>query len=169
LTAGLTIDISSVSGAWESAVPEAEAVIRRAAESTWKREHAGGAAGGAEVSVALADDAMMRELNRQYRGKDMPTNVLAFPTDDAGAPGRARLLGDIVLAFETVRGEAAERSRPLADHISHLVVHGMLHLLGRDHKTDTQAAAMEALETAILAGLGVANPYGVVEDATDRA
>ncbi len=169
MTAGLTIDISRVSGAWDSALRGVENVVRRAAESTWNREHAGAAPGAAEVSVVLADDAMMRELNRQYRGKDMPTNVLAFPADDAAVAGRARLLGDIVLAFETARGEAAERSRPLADHVSHLVVHGMLHLLGLDHETDAQAAAMEALETAILAGLGVANPYAVVEDARDRA
>lgn len=168
MTGGLTIDISSVSGGWESILPEVETVIRRAAELTWTWENADATVDGAEVSVALADDAMMRTLNRKYRGKDMPTNVLAFPAEDGGAAGRARLLGDVVLAFETVQREAAERSKPLGDHVSHLTVHGMLHLLGRDHESEMQAAVMEALETAILAGLGVANPYIVVEDATDR-
>ena len=169
MTGGLTIDISSISGGWGSALPGVENVVRRAAESTWKAENDGAVSSDAEVSVALADDAMMRKLNREYRGKDVPTNVLAFPTEDSGAAGRARLLGDVVLAFETIQREAAERSRPLADHVSHLVVHGMLHLLGRDHETDVQAAAMEALEIAILAGLGVTDPYAVVEDAADPA
>ncbi len=167
MTGGLTTEISAVSGAWDSTLPEVEAVVRRAAESTWKSEGDGAAADGAEVSVALADDATMRNLNREYRGKDMPTNVLAFPAEDSGAAGRARLLGDIVLAFETVQREAAKRSKPLSDHVSHLVVHGMLHLLGRDHENGAQAAAMEALEIAILNGLGVANPYAAVENAAD--
>jgi probable rRNA maturation factor len=169
LTGGLTVDISFVSGGWESTLPEVETVVRRAAGSTWKAERDGAVADGAEVSVALADDAMMHKLNRDYRGKDMPTNVLAFPAEDSGAAGRARLLGDVVLAFETVQREAAERSKPLADHVSHLVVHGMLHLLGCDHETDAHAAAMEALEIAILNGLGVANPYAALENAADRA
>ncbi|MDH3228656.1 MAG: rRNA maturation RNase YbeY [Alphaproteobacteria bacterium] len=169
MTGGLTIDVSAVSGAWESVLPEVESVVRQAAGSAWKAGNVGPAADGAEVSVALADDATMRRLNRDYRGKDMPTNVLAFPAGDRGAAGRPRLLGDVVLAFETIRREAAERSKPLADHVSHLVVHGMLHLLGRDHETDVQAAAMETLEIAILAGLGVTNPYAAVDDAADRA
>jgi len=169
LTAGLTIDISSVSGSWTLALPEVEAIVRRAAELAWNMEDAGATADHAEVSVALADDATMRKLNREYRGRDKPTNVLAFPTDDGAAAGGERLLGDIVLAIETIQREAAEQSKPLADHVSHLVVHGMLHLLGRDHETETQAAAMEALEIAILGGLGVTNPYVAVDDAGDRA
>lgn len=167
MTNGLTIDISTICEQWKSVLPGVEAVIRRAANSTWKSETAGVAADAAEVSVALADDAMMCNLNRQYRGKDSPTNVLAFPAGDGGAAGRPRLLGDIVLGFETVRRESAERAKPLSDHVSHLVVHGMLHLLGQDHDTDQQAAVMEARETAILAGLGVTDPYAVVEDAAD--
>ncbi len=169
MTGILTIEVSVVSGSWESALPEAEAVIRRAAESTWRAENANATDDGAEISVALADDATVRGLNRQYRGKDMPTNVLAFPAADCGAAGRACLLGDVVLAIETLQREAAEQSKPLADHVSHLVVHGMLHLLGRDHETRRQAAAMEALEIAILAGLGVTNPYVAGSDAADRA
>ena len=169
MSGNLTIDISRSSDGWDSALPEAETVIRRAAESAWESGTAGDRSGDAEVSVALADNALVRKLNRDYRGKDKPTNVLSFPAEDGGAPGRARLLGDVVLALETVRREAAERSKPLPDHVSHLVVHGILHLLGRDHETETQAAAMEALEIEILAGLGVENPYLTVEGAADRA
>ena len=169
MSRGLTIDISRTSDGWDSALPDTETVIRRAAESAWESGSAGDRSADAEVSVALADDALVRKLNRDYRGKDRPTNVLSFPAEDSGAPGRARLLGDVVLALETVRREAADRSKPLADHVSHLVVHGMLHLLGRDHETETQAAAMEALEIEILAGLGVADPYAAVGDAADRA
>ncbi len=167
MTSGLTIDISTICEKWKSALPGVEAVIRRAANSTWNSETAGASADAVEVSVALADDAMMCNLNRQYRGKDSPTNVLAFSAEDCGASGRPRLLGDIVLGFETIRRESAERAKPLSDHVSHLVVHGMLHLLGRDHETDQQAAAMEARETAILGGLGVTDPYAFVEDAAD--
>lgn len=169
MSSGLTVDISRAADGWDPALPEADAVIRRAAESAWESARARGESEQAEVSIMLADDALVRKLNRDYRGKDRPTNVLSFPAEDSGAPGRARLLGDVVLALETVRREAADRSKPLSDHVSHLVVHGMLHLLGRDHETETQAAAMEALEIEILAGLGVDNPYLVVEDAADRA
>jgi probable rRNA maturation factor len=112
------------------------------------------------VSIVLTDDAEQRRLNRTWRGADAPTNVLAFPLAGAAPPGAPVLLGDVVLAFETVAREAAEQKKPLADHLRHLVVHGVLHLLGFDHRTDTEAAIMEARETEILAGLGVPDPYG---------
>jgi probable rRNA maturation factor len=114
---------------------------------------------GAELCVHLADDAHIRALNSQWRGLDKPTNVLSFPAADPARLGEARLLGDIVLAYETVAREAEDEGKPLADHYRHLVVHGFLHLLGFDHETEAEAQAMEAMETRILARLGVADPY----------
>jgi probable rRNA maturation factor len=114
----------------------------------------------------LTDDAEQRELNRTYRGIDAATNVLAFALSDfAGGPASAApagspvLLGDVVLAFETVAREAAEQHKTLAGHLSHLVVHGVLHLLGFDHRNDAEAEAMEGLEVEILKILGVPDPY----------
>ncbi len=115
-----------------------------------------------ELSVILTDDARQRRLNRDWRGVDRSTNVLAFPAWEPGArvaSDAPMLLGDVVLAFETVAREADEQNKSTADHLSHLVVHGVLHLLGFDHGSDGEAAAMEALESSILASLGVADPY----------
>jgi probable rRNA maturation factor len=120
------------------------------------------AAATSVVDVTLADDAAQQALNRTWRGTDAPTNVLAFPAadpDDALPDGAPLLLGDVVLAYETVRREAAEQQKPLANHLRHLVVHGVLHLLGYDHIGDADAAMMEAREIAILAQFGVPNPY----------
>jgi len=118
-----------------------------------------------EVSVVLTDDARQRRLNAEYRGKDVSTNVLSFPSGedaDAGFPDDIALpLGDITLALETVQREAETQGLSFADHFCHLLVHGMLHLAGHDHETDDEADAMEALEIEILATLGVADPYSV--------
>jgi probable rRNA maturation factor len=115
------------------------------------------------VDITLTDDAEQQRLNRTWRSKDAPTNVLAFPGDGPGtqvlAPGAPRILGDVVLALSTIRREAAEQDKPFADHLRHLVVHGVLHLLGHDHDEPTAAAAMERREIAILAELGVPDPY----------
>ena len=124
----------------------------------------------AEISLVLADDAFVRTLNRDWRGKDRPTNVLSFAALDDVSPDRPPeappasdeplLLGDIVLAFETVAAEAAAQGKPFADHLRHLLVHGLLHLLGYDHETNEEdAQRMEALETRILAGFGIPDPY----------
>lgn len=120
---------------------------------------------GAELCVHLADDAQIRELNARWRGLDKPTNVLSFPAAAADEIGRARLLGDVVLAFETLAREAADEGKPLADHYRHLVAHGFLHLIGFDHENDADAARMEAIETRILERLGVADPYRAEEQA----
>ena len=119
-----------------------------------------------ELTVILADDAAVRALNAEWRGKDKPTNVLSFPAATPEEIARARaggpplLLGDVVLALETCRREAEDEGKPLADHLAHLVVHGVLHLLGHDHATEPEAERMEALEVAVLARLGIADPYG---------
>lgn len=119
------------------------------------------------ASVMFADDAEVHELNREWRGKDKPTNVLSFPMLEradllALSPdGPPELLGDIALALETCTREAAEKGVSVEAHATHLIVHGLLHLAGHDHETsDADATAMEALETKALALLGIADPYG---------
>jgi probable rRNA maturation factor len=151
------VEVAVPCGAWLEACPDAAAI---AAAATRLALATGAAACRCVVDVTLTDDAEQRQLNRIYRGEDAPTNVLAFPQAETAPPADAPvLLGDVVLAFETVRREAAEQRKPFADHLSHLVVHGVLHLLGFDHKTAADAAAMEAREIKILAGLGVPDPY----------
>jgi len=114
-----------------------------------------------EVTLVLTDDAEMRALNRTWRGKDSATNVLSFPAGEPLGvfPGEPCPLGDVVLAGETVRTEARDKGIPVTDHAAHLVVHGMLHVLGFDHEREAEAEAMEALETKVLAGLSIADPY----------
>jgi probable rRNA maturation factor len=114
---------------------------------------------GAEICVHLVGDADIQALNAQWRGVNAPTNVLSFPAADPARLRQARLLGDVLIAFETVSREAEREHKTFADHYRHLVVHGFLHLLGFDHIQDAQAEAMEALETRVLARLGVADPY----------
>ncbi len=113
----------------------------------------------AEVSLHLADDSHVRALNAQWRGIDKPTNVLSFPAADPKRLAAAPMLGDIVLAYETLAREAAEQGLSLEAHFLHLTVHGFLHLAGFDHQTVKQARQMEGLETEILAGLGIGDPY----------
>ena len=113
----------------------------------------------AEVSMVFTDDARIQVLNRQYRGKDRPTNVLSFPAAPL-VPGRlGPPLGDIVLARETIALESEAQGLDFADHLTHLIVHGFLHLLGYDHEAHGEAVVMERLETAILGRLGIADPY----------
>ena len=112
----------------------------------------------AELTVRVVDRDESRQLNGRYRGKDAPTNVLSFPADLPSGVDLP-LLGDIVICAPLVAAEAAAQGRDLRAHWAHLTVHGVLHLLGHDHQSDTEAAAMEALETRILEGLGFADPW----------
>ena len=155
------VDIGVRCAAWHGVLPAAATVCTDAARAAVAGAGRTDGAEAVEVSVVLADDAFLRGLNRDYRGRDEATNVLSFPADDdaVAASTGPLLLGDIVLAYETVSGEAAARSLALGDHLSHLVVHGALHLLGYDHESTAEASAMEGLETRVLAGLGIADPY----------
>lgn len=155
----LTVEVSASCLAWERECPDAAALAEEAAQLALRREEA---PHGSVVDVSLADDQTQHALNRTWRGNDTSTNVLAFRAADPETPvptGAPLLLGDVVLAFETVNREAMEQRKPLADHLRHLIVHGVLHLLGYDHVDERDAAAMEAREIAILNELGVPNPY----------
>jgi probable rRNA maturation factor len=147
----LEVDVSIACDGWLALLPEPEAFARRVLAAVPVE-------GEAEVSLLLADDAFVRGLNARWRGQDRPTNVLSFPAPATGVPG-PRPLGDVVLACETVAREAVEAGKSVADHAAHLLVHGLLHLLGHDHENDAEAAVMEALETAVLETLDIADPY----------
>jgi probable rRNA maturation factor len=157
----LEIAVSVHDTAWLDALGNLEQQARRAVSAVLRHLDAGPAP--LEISLVFTDDAEQRGLNRDYRHKDSATNVLSFPNmDDAemAAPdGLPRLLGDVVLARETIAREAEAQGKGLADHTIHLLVHGTLHLLGYDHLEAAAAAEMEALEVEILAGLGIADPY----------
>lgn len=115
-----------------------------------------------EVSILLTDDTQIQELNREYRQQDKPTNVLSFAALDEDSPippDGPILLGDVIVAYQTTEREARDEGKSFADHLSHLVVHGVLHLLGYDHIEDGEAEEMESLERSILAALGVPDPY----------
>lgn len=120
-----------------------------------------------EVSILLADDAAVRTLNRTWRHRDRPTNVLSFPAEASAFHGaKSRFLGDIVIAYQRVAHEACVQRKTLSQHLAHLSVHGFLHLLGYDHETDAHASAMERIETMILARLNVPDPYRIAEIAS---
>lgn len=159
-----TTEVTVEAPAWLEAVTEPETLVARAVAAALAAVPPGEVPPRAEVSVLLADDAAVRDLNRAWRGKDRPTNVLSFPAFEPGTPVRADglpvPLGDIAVALETVLREAEAEGKTPADHLAHLVVHGTLHLTGRDHEAgEAEAAAMEALEVEALATLGVADPY----------
>lgn len=153
----IVVDILAESALWGEAetwrddVETAVAMAASAADAEIADE--------AELSLLLTDDAAIRVLNRDHRGLDKPTNVLSFPQDDPEADAYGPLLGDIVVAHETVMREAVEEGISFREHFLHMIVHGFLHLVGYDHMNDDEAEEMEGLETAILARLGIANPY----------
>ena len=120
-------------------------------------EKAGVEQSGQELSIVLADNDFVQDLNKEWRGKDKPTNVLSFPQDEPG------MLGDIILAYETIVDEAQTQQKRFEDHATHLIIHGLLHLLGHDHEEDHEAEIMERLEIEILQDLGVKNPYEITD------
>jgi probable rRNA maturation factor len=153
----LAVEILIESEAW-GMLPEAEDIVRRAIAATSKvnigyRD--------AELSILLCDDTTIAGLNGRWRGQEKPTNVLSFPAPALqGAASDAKVpLGDIAIAYETAAREAEENGTTVSNHLSHLVVHGFLHLLGYNHHMDDEAERMERLERDILAGIGVADPY----------
>ena len=161
-------EVLVVADCWQTE-PDAEAVIHRAIEAA--AEFADADVGEAELAVMLTDDSGIRTLNSNWRGVDKPTNVLSFPAlqAPAGTPSDApRMLGDIAIAFETTRKEADEEQKPFDHHLSHLAVHGFLHLIGYDHENDDDAEAMEGLEREILAQLGIPDPYQDRDPDADR-
>jgi len=152
------IDVEVEDPAWTAALPDAEALVRTAAQAALAND---GVSDG--VTILLTDDEAVRELNARFRGKDAATNVLAFPA--AANPENHR--GDVALAYGVCAREAAEQGKPLAWRLQHLTVHGVLHLLGYDHIGDDAAEAMEGLERAVLAGLGIPDPYAAGEGEHD--
>jgi probable rRNA maturation factor len=144
------IEIEVEEAAWTRAVPGAVALARQAALAAARL------GGGGTITILLTDDETVRALNHRFRQTDAPTNVLAFPM----LPNAEGRLGDIALAFGVCAREAAEQAKPLGDHLRHLAAHGVLHLMGYDHQAEDQARRMEAIERDLLAGLGVADPYG---------
>ncbi|MGE5504762.1 MAG: rRNA maturation RNase YbeY [Actinomycetota bacterium] len=160
MSAGADIAVILECPAWAERLADVEERCRTFAAAALG---AGDLLEAAELSIVLADDETVHALNRDWRGHDKPTNVLSFAAlDDESAPvvpGAPLLLGDVVLAFETCLREAEEMGKPLADHMGHLVVHGVLHLLGWDHEDEDEAAEMEGLETSLLAALGIDDPY----------
>ena len=153
-------EVLVVADCWQTE-PDAEAVIQRAIATAAETVDAD--IGEAELAVMLTDDAGIRTLNCNWRGIDKPTNVLSFPalqpTGRGGPDDAPRLLGDIAIAYETARMEADDEQKPFEHHLSHLAVHGFLHLIGYDHEQDDDAETMEILEAEVLAQLGIPDPY----------
>jgi probable rRNA maturation factor len=149
--------------AWRDAVADPLPLLRRAAAAAHaeaRRARRSRSTRRPVVAVALIDDRAMRKLNKTYRGKDKPTNVLSFPSGEAADSKRAtRPLGDVAIALGTVKREAKAQGKTVNDHLMHLMVHAVLHLLGYDHESDPDAEEMETLERKALATLGIADPY----------
>lgn len=142
------IEVEVEDEAWTAALPEAVAMVQRAAVLALGKIEG-------DVVVLLTDDAAIQALNSRFRDRSQPTNVLSFPAAESAAPH----LGDLVLAYGVCTAEATAQGKTLSDHLTHLTVHGVLHLLGRDHVDEAEAGAMEAEERSLLASLGIADPY----------
>lgn len=172
----INIEVDTASAKWKNAFPKMKRKIEYAAAAAFMfaRKPASFQGRTLDISITLTTDARVRKLNRDYLGKDKPTNVLSFPQLALAGKARTKLprdkalplaLGDIVLAFETTRREAKEQDKKLEAHTLHLVVHGMLHILGYDHMNDRDANSMEKTERDILAAMGYDDPYhGTIPD-----
>lgn len=150
----MTITILTHDPRWKGLLP----TVKRAAEAALVKQRIKKSA----LTILLTNDAEIKALNHQYRCKNKPTNVLSFPdgSEEIGAGGKpVKYLGDVVLAYETIAREAGAQNKTLKAHLAHLTIHGVLHLLGYDHEVEKEAKAMESLEIAILARMGIANPY----------
>ena len=160
----LDIQLGIEAGNWpaeDALAVLASRVLEHAAEFLVAKEEQPFPKQPVEISLVFTDDDDIRGINAEWRNQDKPTNVLsfpAFPLVPGGKPGP--MLGDIIFAEETLRREALDLGKAFEDHLTHLMVHGFLHLFGYDHMTDEEAAVMEGLEIRILAGLGLDNPYG---------
>lgn len=152
----IEIDIAVESEKW--AAIELDSLVSLAVEAA-RAESGAELAPSAEISLLFCDDVRIRELNREWRRLDKPTNVLSFPAADPSRLSQSPLLGDIAIAFETVERESIDEQKPFSDHLSHMVVHGFLHLVGYDHEIEDDAEVMEAAERRALARLGVPDPY----------
>ncbi|MXN66811.1 rRNA maturation RNase YbeY [Stappia sp. GBMRC 2046] len=161
------IDISVEASSWGDAARFRQ-LFERAVHEAFAEENLR-AVPGAELSLVLTDDASIRELNREWRGKDKPTNVLSFPGGDEDEPPFGPLLGDIVIARETLEREAESEKKSFEAHLTHLFIHGLLHLFGYDHQIEEEAQEMEDAERRILARLGISDPYAETPLAGDEA
>lgn len=157
----IAVEIVIEAGAW----PEVTERLETAAATAWS---IAGDGNPAEVSVALTDDEGIRQLNRDFRSKDKATDVLSFPAGEAVLPGDEALLGDIALALNFIRRESGLENKRFEDHLIHLFIHGLLHLIGYDHEVAADAVEMETMERDILARLGIADPYAGRELDSER-
>lgn len=183
----LSINIVFASAKWKRSFPRLRAKVERAADAAFSAARTPPVfrKNNFEATIVLASNTDIRKLNRNWRGKDKPTNVLAFPQIDLPSPSRRRAasakidlppappggrtnLGDVILAIETIRRECREQRKNLENHAIHLVVHGVLHLLGYDHLRPHEATAMEKLESDILASLGYPDPYATACNSKTR-
>lgn len=165
--AWLSIDVVFEDGDWPDQ-GRVDALVREAAAAV-AAHPLNRAVPSGEACIALSSDAHVQSLNANFRGSDKPTNVLSFPAARLAVPQSGVPLGDIVIARETVEREAREKQIPFADHLRHLTVHGLLHLLGYDHETEGDAIEMERIETEILARIGVPDPYADPATSSDDA
>ena len=164
---GLAIDMSVQDDRWQEMEDDPLAAVEATARAAVAHAGLDGdrGTGGVEISIVFGDDELVHRLNREFRKKDRPTNVLSFALTDGEEPAAPRgpdepvMLGDVVLAYDTVSREAREQSKSPRDHTLHLVVHGVLHLMGYDHETEADARVMERMEQRVLADLGIADPY----------